>query len=76
MAGEDIVARGRRVGRAVAWRLVHRMWRGAERVGEITADTPAGRAFASFGPESKIGFPTGALYGLSLIHISEPTRPY
>jgi carbonic anhydrase/acetyltransferase-like protein (isoleucine patch superfamily) len=67
---EHALARG---GRAAAWRLVHGLWRGAERAGTITADTPAGRAFASFGCESKIGFPTGALYGQRWIAIGGGT---
>jgi len=29
----------------------------------ITADTPAGRRFAAFGPRSLIVFPTGSVYG-------------
>jgi carbonic anhydrase/acetyltransferase-like protein (isoleucine patch superfamily) len=73
MAGEDVFARGRRVGRAAAWRLVHGLWQRAQRAGEITGDTPAGRAFASFGPESKIGFPPGALYGQRWIAIGGGT---
>jgi carbonic anhydrase/acetyltransferase-like protein (isoleucine patch superfamily) len=70
MGGMDALVRWRR---AVAWRLVHGLWRGAQRAGEITADTPAGRAFASFGPASKIGFPTGALYGQRWIAIGGGT---
>ena len=68
MGGMDALARRRR---AVAWRLVHGLWRGAQRAGEITADTA--RGFASFGPESKIGFPTGALYGQRWIAIGGGT---
>ena len=70
MAGKGVFARG---GRAVAWRLVHRLWRGAQWAGTITADTPSGRAFASFGPGSVIGFPTGALYGQGWIAIGAST---
>jgi len=57
----------------VAWRLVHALWQGAQRAGEITADTPAGRAFASFGPGSVIGFPVGALFGQEWITIGGGT---
>lgn len=39
----------------------------------ITADTPAARAFAAFGPGSLIGFPTGALYGEESIEVGEGT---
>jgi serine acetyltransferase len=70
MARKDAVARA---GRAVAWRLVHRLWDGARRAGRITADTPGGREFASFGPGSVIGFPTGALYGQKWITIGAGT---
>jgi acetyltransferase-like isoleucine patch superfamily enzyme len=70
MAGKNALARG---GRAVAWWLVHRIWQAAQRAGTITADTPAGRAFASFGPGSVIGFPTGALYGQDSIAIGADT---
>ena len=70
MTGRGAFARGCN---AVAWRLVHRLWRGAQRAGRITADTPAGRAFASFGPGSVIGFPTGALYGQRWIAIGAGT---
>ncbi len=70
MTGKDAVARA---GRAVAWRLVHRLWDGARRAGRITADTPGGRAFASFGPGSVIGFPTGALYGQEWIAVGAGT---
>src|SRR5215475_13966244 len=70
MAGKDAFVRG---GRAVAWRLVHRLWRGAEQAGRITADTPAGRSFASFGACSVIGFPMGALYGERWIEIGAGT---
>ena len=66
MAGKNAVVRG---SRAVAWRLVHRLWAAAQRAGGITADTPAGRSFASFGPGSVIGFPTGALYGQAWIAV-------
>jgi len=59
--------------RRMAWRTVHRLWRAAQRAGAITADTPAGRAFAAFGAGSVIGFPTGALYGERSIEIGTGT---
>jgi acetyltransferase-like isoleucine patch superfamily enzyme len=58
-----------RAGRSMAWRLVHALWRASASAGSITAETPAGRAFASFGAGSVIGFPTGALYGQEWIEI-------
>lgn len=60
-------------GRGLAWRLVHRAWRAAERAGAITPASPAGRRFASFGAGSIIGFPTGALYGEEWIEIGTGT---
>jgi hypothetical protein len=62
-----------RARRTVAWRLVHRLWRAAEQAGVITADTPAGRTFAAFGPGSVIGFPVAALYGQRWIEIGAGT---
>jgi serine acetyltransferase len=70
MSAKGALSRARR---AVAWRAVHRLWRGVQAAGAITADTPAGRAFASFGPGSIIGFPTGALYGQEWIEIGANT---
>jgi serine acetyltransferase len=65
-------ALGRR-GRALAWRVVDRLWRAAQRAGTITAGTPAAQAFAGFGAGSLIGFPTGALYGQQWIEIGAGT---
>jgi len=70
MLGKEAMARGCN---AVAWRLVPRLWQGAQQAGRNTADTPAGRAFASFGPGSVIGFPTGALYGQRWIELGAGT---
>lgn len=47
----------------VSWRLAHWGWRFAQRYGVITADTPAGRRFASFGAGSKMAFPPGTVFG-------------
>ncbi len=57
----------------MAWRAVHGLWGAAQRAGAITADTPAGRAFAAFGAGSIIGFPTGALYGERWIEVGTGT---
>ena len=59
--------------RALAWRVVHRAWGAARQAGAITAQTPAGRGFAGFGPGSIIAFPTGALYGEAWIEIGSGT---
>jgi carbonic anhydrase/acetyltransferase-like protein (isoleucine patch superfamily) len=52
---------------------VHRAWRAARQAGAITAETPAGRGFAGFGPGSIIVFPTGSLYGQAWIEIGSGT---
>ncbi len=57
----------------IAWHVVHRLWQAAQQAGMITADTPAGRAFAAFGPGSLIGFPAGALFGQKWIEIGAGT---
>lgn len=59
--------------RGAAWRLVHGLWGAASRAGVITADTPAGRAFAAFGQGSAIGFPPGALFGQRWIELGAGT---
>ena len=73
MSGKNASARARTVGRAVAGRLVHGLWRAAQRAGSITPGTPGARAFASFGPGSVIGFPPGALYGQRWIAVGADT---
>jgi acetyltransferase-like isoleucine patch superfamily enzyme len=60
MSARDALARRYR---QAAWRLVHQVWRSAQQAGMITADTPAGRRFATFGAGSVIGFPAGSVYG-------------
>ncbi|MBO0808767.1 MAG: acyltransferase [Actinobacteria bacterium] len=62
-----------RLGRAVAWRLVHRLWRAAQQAGPITTDTPAGRRFAEFGAGSLIAFPPGAIFGERWIEVGAGT---
>ncbi len=57
----------------LSWRVVHWLWRAAQRAGTITPETPAGQAFARFGPGSLMGFPTGALYGQEWIEIGAGT---
>jgi len=73
MSGKNASARARTAGRAVAGRLVHGLWRAAQRAGSITPGTPGARAFASFGPGSVIGFPPGALYGQRWIAVGADT---
>jgi carbonic anhydrase/acetyltransferase-like protein (isoleucine patch superfamily) len=47
----------------LSWRLVHWAWRYAQRRGAVTADTPGGRRFASFGAGSVLTFPPGTVFG-------------
>jgi acetyltransferase-like isoleucine patch superfamily enzyme len=70
MPDRRALGRGRRT---VAWRVVHRLWQAAQQAGVITAGTPAGRRFASFGAGSAIGFPPGSLYGEGWIEIGAGT---
>ncbi len=58
---------------AVVWRAVHWGWREFQRAGLVTADTPAGRAFKSFGRGSIMAFPPGSLYGEHAIEVGEDT---
>ncbi|MGH3251185.1 MAG: DapH/DapD/GlmU-related protein [Trebonia sp.] len=53
------------------WRAVHWGWREFQQAGQVTADTPAGRAFANFGRGSIMAFPPGAVFGESGIRIGE-----
>jgi serine acetyltransferase len=70
MSGKDMVARSRR---AFGWRLVHRAWQQAQRLGVITADTPRGREFRAFGAGSMIAFPPGSIYGEPWMEIGGET---
>jgi acetyltransferase-like isoleucine patch superfamily enzyme len=55
------------------WRAVHWGWHEFQRAGLITADTPAGQAFRSFGKGSIMAFPPGAVFGEAWIEIGEGT---
>jgi carbonic anhydrase/acetyltransferase-like protein (isoleucine patch superfamily) len=55
------------------WRLVHWGWHAAQRAGVVTADTPAGRRFAAFGPGSIAAFPPGSMFGERWIAIGADT---
>jgi acetyltransferase-like isoleucine patch superfamily enzyme len=57
----------------MAWQAVHRGWAAAQRAGAITADTPAGRRFAAFGPGSIAAFPPGSVFGERWIAIGDGT---
>jgi acetyltransferase-like isoleucine patch superfamily enzyme len=59
--------------RAAAAGLVHAAWRVVRRAGTVTAESAAGRRFASFGPGSLMAFPTGTVFGEQWIQIGDQT---
>ncbi|HWG14473.1 MAG TPA: DapH/DapD/GlmU-related protein [Streptosporangiaceae bacterium] len=59
--------------RALAQRAVHWAWQAARDAGAVTADSPAGRKFAAFGPGSILVFPAGAIFGEPWIEIGTDT---
>jgi len=59
--------------RRLMWRTVHWGWEATQRAGVVTADTPAGRRFASFGPGSMAAFPPGSVFGERWIAIGTDT---
>jgi acetyltransferase-like isoleucine patch superfamily enzyme len=59
--------------RDALWRAVHWGWREFQQAGQVTANTPAGRAFAKFGRGSTMAFPPGAVFGEGGIEIGEDT---
>ena len=56
--------------RELTWRAVHWGWREFQRAGMVTADTPAGKAFARFGRGSLMAFPAGSVFGEGYIKSS------
>lgn len=68
MSWKQSLARRRR---AVVAGLVQDAWKWFQQAGIITADTPAGRRFAAFGPNSMMGFPAGAVYNEHSIRIGD-----
>ena len=59
--------------RQAVWHAAHWGWREFQKAGMITADTPAGRAFARFGRGSLIAFPAGSIFGEGWIEIGDDT---
>jgi serine acetyltransferase len=59
--------------RAAAFTAVHASWRAMQRAGTVTAESPAGRRFAAFGPGSMMAFPTGAVFGERWIEVGNDT---
>ena len=51
----------------------HAAWRALQQAGTITAESPAGRRFAAFGPRSMMAFPTGAVFGERWIEVGDET---
>jgi acetyltransferase-like isoleucine patch superfamily enzyme len=54
-------------------RAVHWGWREFQQAGVVTADTPAGRAFARFGRGSIMAFPPGSVFGENGIAVGADT---
>jgi serine acetyltransferase len=52
---------------------VHWGWEAVQRAGMVTADTPAGRRFAAFGPGTIVAFPPGSVFGERSIAIGADT---
>jgi len=59
--------------RAAVWRAVHWGWREFQMAGLVTADTPAGQAFARFGRGSIMAFPAGSVFGERGMDIGQDT---
>jgi acetyltransferase-like isoleucine patch superfamily enzyme len=68
MAWKQSLGRRRR---AVTAGLVQSAWRRLQQAGTMTADSPAGRRFAAFGPHSLMAFPPGAVYGEAWIEVGD-----
>ena len=52
---------------------MHWGWEAVQRAGMVTADTPAGRRFAAFGPGTIVAFPPGSVFGERSIAIGADT---
>jgi serine acetyltransferase len=59
--------------RAAAAGVVQAAWRTVKQAGTITAESPAGRRFAAFGPRSLMAFPPGAVFGEAWIDVGDET---
>lgn len=59
--------------RAVVANMVQAAWRHVQQAGTVTAESAAGRRFASFGPGTLMAFPTGSVYGERWIEIGDRT---
>jgi serine acetyltransferase len=59
--------------RQVLFASVHAAWNAMRQAGTITAESPAGQRFASFGPGSLMAFPAGAVFGERWIEVGDQT---
>jgi serine acetyltransferase len=70
MAWKHELARRRR---ALVANMIQGAWKRMQNAGMLTAESAAGRRFASFGPGTLMAFPTGAVYGERWIEIGDKT---
>jgi acetyltransferase-like isoleucine patch superfamily enzyme len=68
-----LTGRANAVRRDALWRAVHWGWREFQQAGQVTAGTPAGRAFRRFGSGSIMAFPPGSVFGEGAIEVGEGT---
>jgi serine acetyltransferase len=68
MAWKDELGKRRRAWVAGA---LQNGWRRMQQAGTVTAESPAGRRFAAFGPGSLMAFPTGSVYGEAWIEVGD-----
>ncbi len=68
MAWKQSLARRRR---ALIAGLIQDGWQRIRQAGTVTAESAAGRRFATFGPGSLMAFPTGAVYGERWIEVGD-----
>jgi acetyltransferase-like isoleucine patch superfamily enzyme len=57
--------------RALTAGLIQAAWRRMQQAGTVTAESPAGRRFAAFGPGSLMAFPTGSVYNERWIEVGD-----
>ncbi|MGW7354166.1 acyltransferase [Streptomyces sp. NPDC054784] len=56
---------------SLAARAVHGLWRGAQRLGGVTAERRGPYAFRAFGTGSRLAFPQGTIFGAEWIEIGD-----
>jgi acetyltransferase-like isoleucine patch superfamily enzyme len=70
MAWKQALGRRRRI---LVANLIQASWRRMQAAATVTAESAAGRRFATFGPGTLIAFPTGAIYGEQWIQVGDQT---